>query len=349
MRPGLAFVAALALLASPAAAASRVTTESTARSVCSFTDVETIGESSGVAASSRRDDVVFTHNDSGDSSRFFGIGSDCRLLATYVIPGVDPRDVEGIARAQDSIWLGDIGDNRSRRSSVKVYRVPEPVVETTRGAATVRTLRPDVYTLTYPDGAHDAETLLVSPEGRMWIVTKSFFGDQHVYEAPEPLRPDTATTLEKVATVGPAVGPVTDGDLSADGRRVVLRDYSTAYEWDLDDVDVARAVGRSARRVELPSSPQGEGVGFTRDGSAWWTTSESTGDDSWPLGLVSPDRTADPAETTRGKTESDATGDESTDPDGSDGRPIDAIALAGAVGLVLAAGLLSRRYFLRRP
>ena len=85
-----------------------------------------ITESSGLATSSTGE-LVYTHNDSGDEGRFFAVGPDGRTRTAYVVPGVEPRDWEDMARGPDeqgrsSLWLGDIGDN----NAVRINRLPEP-------------------------------------------------------------------------------------------------------------------------------------------------------------------------------------------------------------------------------
>ena len=46
-------------------------------------------------------------------------------------------------------------------------------------------LRPDgstsIYRLTYPDGPHDAEALLLAPDGTPYVVTKEVLGASGVY------------------------------------------------------------------------------------------------------------------------------------------------------------------------
>ena len=75
------------------------------------------------------------------------------------------------------LYVGDIGDNASRRASIDVYRVPEPRVGAAASAPAAR-LR-----LRYPDGAHDAEALLVDPlRGDLVIVTK-VLGAARAYRA----------------------------------------------------------------------------------------------------------------------------------------------------------------------
>ena len=66
---------------------------------------------------------------------------------------VDPYDAEDLAVGPDgSLWVGDTGDNEQRRSTVALIVVPA------RG-------EPELHRLTYPDGPHDAEALLVDARG----------------------------------------------------------------------------------------------------------------------------------------------------------------------------------------
>jgi hypothetical protein len=238
---------------------------------CGFTDTR-ISESSGAASASWDADVIWTHNDSGDGPRFFAVDTeDCDTLAAYDLTGADAQDWEDMARAGDTLHFGDIGDNRRERRSVTVYSVTEPDRDAAPGAVPVAAHR----VLTYPDGAHDAETLLADPTtGRLVIVTKEAGGTSGVYRAPE-----SGDVLEKVADVTltgitPAERFVTGGDASKD--RLVLRTYLTAAEWDIRPGDsLAAALGRSPVPIALPITPQGEAIAYTADGAGLWTTSEA--------------------------------------------------------------------------
>ena len=85
------------------------------------------------------------------------------------------------------------------------------------------------YELRYPDGGHDAEALLFDrASATIVIVTKSFGGAAHVYVARRPSS-RRVTTLRRTATLD--LGAVTAGDVSADGRTIVLRTYDSAYAW----------------------------------------------------------------------------------------------------------------------
>ncbi|MCU1672363.1 MAG: hypothetical protein JWN77_476 [Frankiales bacterium] len=234
----------------------------------SFADPR-ITESSGLVASTRSD-LLFTHNDSGDTARFFAVDRTGRTRAAYVLRGVQARDWEDISRGPGgTLWLGDIGDNRAvRDKGLLVHRVAEP---SGRASATVT---PTSYRLRYEDGPRDAEALIVSG-GQVLVVEKTLGRRAGVYATSGALRPGGAVNvLRRVAEV--PVPMVTAGDLSPDGRKVVLRNYTAAYEWDVTG-DVLAAFEDEPERVELPPEPQGEGIAYGRDGRTLLTSSEGSG------------------------------------------------------------------------
>jgi hypothetical protein len=228
-----------------------------------------ISESSGLAAGVASD-RLFTHNDSGDTARFFALGPTGRTVATFVLRGVQARDWEDIERGpRRTLWLADIGDNSATRDlGILVHEVPEPTGPSA-------TLTPVSYRLRYEDGPHDAEALLVSPRtGRLLVVTKSLAGGD-VYEAPAALGAGIANVLRRVGHV--PVPEVTAGDVSPDGTHVVLRNYTAAYEWGVQGDDLAGALRGEPVRIPLPSQRQGEGITYSRDGQSLLISSEGAG------------------------------------------------------------------------
>ena len=230
---------------------------------------ERITESSGIVTSSDGR-LLFTHNDSGDSARFFAVDRSGRTRATYVLRGVQARDWEDISRGPGrTLWLGDIGDNRAIRDrGLLVHRVAEP------SGASSATLPSTPYRLRYEDGPRDAEALIVTPRtGLVLVVEKTLGSSAGVYAADLPLRAGGAVNvLRRVAQV--SVPSVTGGDISADGTRLVLRNYSAAYEWEVPDGDVVGALAKEPTRVQLPGSQQGEGIAYGAGAQSLITSTE---------------------------------------------------------------------------
>jgi hypothetical protein len=215
--------------------------------VFSFVD-PSITESSGLVDLGRS---MVTANDSGDAPMLYTVDarSGRTIGRTTYADRVD--DVEALAPGRGpsagSIWVGDIGDNDERRSSVRVYRVVP-------GAGS-RRVRAASYDLVYPDGAHDAESLVVGPRGRMVVITKGLLGGT-VYAAPPVLSTAHPNRLTAVARVGIWA---TDAALFPDSRHVLVRGYGTAAIYTFPGfVPVAP--------LDLPHQRQGEGVSIGDSG-----------------------------------------------------------------------------------
>lgn len=253
----------LAVLGVPAAAGG----DGLGRLTCRLAD-ERVTESSGVASTSWSDDVVWTHNDSGDRPRFFAVETPtCRVRAVYDVTGARAIDWEDMARSGTTLHFADIGDNDARRESVTIYDVPEPIGVDAGGG-----VRPSaVRVLRYPDGAHEAESVFVDPgTGRLAIVTKAFAGDAAVYLAPR----NGNGEVERVGAV--PVNLATGAD--ARPGRIIVRDYLSAYEWNVRPGETLAATLEAAPEpVALPVTGQGEAIAYSRDGSGIWTTSERRG------------------------------------------------------------------------
>lgn len=230
-----------------------------------------ITESSGLATSRLTRGAFFTHNDSGYPARIYLFDRDGADLGAFDVEGARNVDWEDMASAvvdgEPFLFIGDIGDNRERRTSIQIFRVPEP-----RPGARARV--DEAYEVTYPDGAHDAECLLVHPvSGEVTIVTKGFRG-AGIYV----FRPDGTGEypLRKVGELhlgGAIPALVTGGDWSPDGRYVVIRTYFGAYEYAAERGDWFL---QPPVPITLFVEPQGEAIAYTLDGNALVTTSEGS-------------------------------------------------------------------------
>ena len=252
-----------------------------------------IKESSGVAASRRNAKLFWTHNDSGDGPFIYAFDRQGKHRGVWRIAGASAIDWEDIAvgpgpgSRRSYIYIGDIGDNSRKRDEIIVYRVIEPSIAATDSSSTKTNPRntpaADVFRLKYPDGKHDAETLLVHPAtGDLYIVTKVMRAAAGVYKLKAPLPKTNEATLTHVGDIrlpNLMIGFITGGDISPDGKRVVLCDYFGGNELILAE---KKAVGfdpiwnRPPVPITLGSRKQGEAICYRADGAALLVTSEGT-------------------------------------------------------------------------
>ena len=228
-----------------------------------------IVESSGLARSGWTSGVLWTFNDSGGGPVLYATAPSGATIAAYTLTGASAHDWEGMASARSGstryLYVGDIGDNGKKRTTIAVHRVVEP--STLRNGS----LTPTTWTFRYPDGAHNCETLMVQPGTlRIFLVTKDPKGGA-IYEAPAALSTTGVNTLVRLASA-----PVTlsDGAFLDDGR-FVLRGYERAYLY-------AR-VGATPTTFGMPEPGESITPGFTA--GTLYTGSEGKRSKVWRVTL----------------------------------------------------------------
>jgi PKD repeat protein len=231
---------------------------------------------SGIAASRMASGLYWLHQDDDDD--LVVVDSSGTTLSEHELTE-DFDDMEDIAVLVDpttgtsTMFVADIGDNDLVRDEVAVLVVEEP------DPWTDSVLDPLRIELTYPDGPHDAETLLVDPFTMdLFVVTKNQDGDQSVYVKRAPHEDEGPFELEDLGSFS-ELPKATGGDVSADGSRIVVRDYSnTARIWFRDGYEpFEEAFEEDSCDIEIYDDSRGEGAAFTDDGSGIVTVSE--GDD----------------------------------------------------------------------
>ncbi len=288
---------AAVVLGSPLLAAAEVPGATAAPSAsaavtrCQVTDPRLV-ELSGLADVGDRTLAI---SDGGDQVAVYALDAGCAVVDVHSVP-VDPYDPEDMAVGPDgTVWVADTGDNTHSRTTVALHA-----------------LRPDgssaLFRLSYPDGAHDTEALLLAPDATPYLVTKEVLGASSVYRPTGALVDGGTVSLAKVAAVnltltGTPGGPVgragqlliTGGAVARDGKHLTLRTYTDAYVWPLAGSDVAGALEAEAVRVPLPEAPQGEAVSFTSDGQQLVVAGEGSPSPLWVVPVAAAAGSTTPA------------------------------------------------------
>ncbi len=236
-----------------------------------------IQEASGIAASQNHAGVFWVHNDSGDSARIFAVSRTGADLGTWRVPNASALDWEdiaigpGVSPGTTALYIADIGNNSLARTTVVVYRVAEP--DPTTGGGT--TANPEVLRLTYSDGPHNAEALLVDPnDGSIVVVTKESSGNAGIYTATPSW--GSSVVLTRVGQISLGAGTlVTAGDVAPDGKTIALRTYGSLLVFDRPAAtSIATALGGARCLAQVASEQQGEAVAFLADSLGYITVSE---------------------------------------------------------------------------
>ncbi|WP_194776760.1 hypothetical protein [Pararhodonellum marinum] len=233
-----------------------------------------IDEASGLVFSRRHPNRIYTHNDSGGEPVVYVLDEQGKSVSEILLKDTKNRDWEDIAigpgplKETSYVYVGEIGDNNAQYASVKLFRFPEP-----KSLDLDQSVEVETWELTYPDGARDAETLMVDPwNGDIYILSKR----------------DSANTLYKMAAedFGKADVQMQEvmrlpftmsvaGDISANGKQILIKNYWTVFYWERNEGEpVEEALKRKPIQLPYNPEPQGEAIGFHPDGNAFFTLSE---------------------------------------------------------------------------
>ncbi len=244
-----------------------------------------IEESSGLIASRTSPGCYWTHNDAGNEALIYAFDSNGRRRGVWRVSGATSEDWEDISAGPgpkphtNYLYIGDIGDKSVSRSQITIYRIPEPVIPNSDPGATQQTAPAEVFRLTYPDGKHNAEALIVHPSsGRIYIVTKVESGNPGIYAIDAPAGGGNArlTRVGEIDASGLSSGLITGGAISPDGLRVALCNYDQGYEFILPDASAPfdSIWKQPFRSVDLGNRKHGESIAYRLDGKALMATSE---------------------------------------------------------------------------
>lgn len=238
---------------------------------------------SGIVASRKNPGVLWVHNDLS-RPHIHAVSTNGQLLASWSL-GQPVSDLEDIAIGPgpqselEYLYCGDIGDNASVRPAVRVYRAAEPAAYAHQSAKPLARTFPLVegFNLTYPDGSHNAEELMVDPTtGDLFIATKES-NRSRVYRAGRAqLTNGASVTLTLAGDI--VFDIVSAGDILFDGSEIILRQEEFAKVWpraaSQTIAEALTGVAKPAPVIGTPLEPNGEGVCFAGDGLGYYTISE---------------------------------------------------------------------------
>ena len=255
-------------------------------------------EASGLAASGRRDDLLWAHNDGGAKALVHALGVTGETIGQLRIDKVENRDWEDIATFMSDgvsyLVVAEIGDNDARHEASRLYVIEEPAIEL-EDDRKIREPADRVIEFEYPDGPRDAESLAVdATEGRAYVLSKRDLpprlysvpldaapGDRQtarlhgpVHSLPDPPRRD----IELAGITKLWYWQPTAMDFSRDGRHAVILTYEAIYLYRRnDDQTWYQALNTEPFGLSISRIPEAEAVAFAADGLSLFLTVEAKG------------------------------------------------------------------------
>lgn len=232
-----------------------------------------LDEASGIADSKKNPGYLWVQQDSGNPNDIALLSHDGSFLKNINIKTAVNRDWEdmvlanGPAAGIDYIYLADIGDNNFTSTQYYIYRFVEP------GTTADTVSDCDKIAFQYPDGAHDAEAILVDNGTKdIYIITKQD-KPSRIYKLSYPQTIGSVNTAVSIGSL-PFTG-VTGASFSPDGKEIVIKTYTEMYYWKFKKAQTAeQALSETPVKISYQFEPQGEAICFKNDNSGFFTLSE---------------------------------------------------------------------------
>ena len=248
-------------------------------------------EASGIAVATLTADTYFLIDDGTGTDEVVPVGGDGTVRARIAVDGMSADNAEALASGTcgplpppggsgaSCLYVGDIGDNEERREDIAIYRFVEPDLSDPPDGPVAA----DDWRYTYPDGPHNAEALLLAPDGSLLVLTKPGDDDRpHLMYRAEPgggelvlireFRPPETDRSWLTLVTGNVVT-----DAVATPGRVLLLTYDAAHEYVAPDpaADPSAFPDWPQRRLEMPRLIQAEGIAGATDGCGYAVASEA--------------------------------------------------------------------------
>ncbi len=250
-----------------------------------FTKGEALGtvndrlhEASGLIESIANPQRFWTLNDSGNPAEVFLIDQKANIKMVCKLKGVENRDFEDITigagpvEGKNYIYVADIGDNLSRYSTKLIYRFEEPTFSGNKEEFEITNF--DTLRIKLSDRPRDTEAILFDPRLKDIYLVSKLEDSVSLYQIKFPFKNDTLIA-EKLAIL--PLKNITAGNISADGKEVLLKNYKKIYYWRNDQgLPLSQLLLTKPAILPYSKEPQGEAICWAHDGTGYYTLSEKS-------------------------------------------------------------------------
>ncbi len=253
-------------------------------------------ETSGLAPSRLQDDILWSHNDSGDQPTLRAIDSQGKVRAIVTVRGARSVDWEDMASfTLDGVAyliVSDIGDNNAVRTDGMFYVIREPTFTPIEHPQTLFVDIAWQIPLRYPNGPRDCESIAVDVQEEMIYLISKRTKPAVAYRLPLHAPNGDSTAAQRV---GPLAGlrsarglfasmNIPSGkwraqpcafDISADGRAAVVLTYGEVYLYSkTKSMSWSEAFAKEPLVIGSHGLPQAEAICFSNDAREIIVTTE---------------------------------------------------------------------------
>lgn len=241
-------------------------------------------EASGLVASIANPSNYWTLNDSGNGAQIFLINDKAETVLTCTLAGINNRDWEDIAISKEIaeeknyVYVGEIGDNNARYPYKIIYRFAEPKVNPDFiGIDNLVITQFDTLVFKLSDGIRDTEALMIDPISNEFYIVSKREDAVHLYQLSNHF--NSGDTLVAEFKTELPYSYIVAADISSDGKEVLMKDYDHIYYWKkIGQESIPELLKKAPFTLTYEREPQGESIAWQRDGSGFYTLSETLKD-----------------------------------------------------------------------
>ncbi|XP_062595957.1 uncharacterized protein LOC134257346 [Saccostrea cucullata] len=238
---------------------------------------EDLTDASGLAASRKFKNVLYTHNDGNGGPYIYAINATSgALIASLRIANAKNHDWEDIAVGpcgnSSCIYIADSGKKHSTPKNT-IYRVLEPdfIIRN------MDQVLPLDSTARYTWSEKESGTLMVDPKGEVYLIGYICSGrgmisnlPKSAWGSPNPVNIDSSQFLPIHTDHNDPVS----GDISMDGSELLIKSKYHIFYWKIKGGDVLTSM--TATPIEVPYHDEGlgEAICWSVDGQNYYTLPE---------------------------------------------------------------------------
>ncbi len=264
------------------------------RSQCGTAKKSVCAEVSGMACSRTTPGYLWIHGDentSGESGAYIGVraiqpSGTLAMSVSFSNVSEGSRDdwediCTGVYNNKNYVFVGAFGDNEGEyNDNYIIYYFEEPAITSGSKSIAVNYIK-----FGYPDNkAHNTETLMYDNiEQMLYVVDKVKGGVCTLYKLPFATNYGTSvqklTEVQKLGQSGDNFDYCTAGDISPDGKWMIIKNKPFALIWERQgNESLTATVARAPKQIAAyKEEEQGESVAWLND-SIFYTTSDSKSD-----------------------------------------------------------------------
>jgi len=238
---------------------------------------KSINEASGLVASIANPGYLWTHNDGRNPAEVFLINEKAETVMTCKLKNIHNRDWEDITIGPgpeedvNYLYIGDIGDNDAVYPYKILYRIKEPKFS---DSTEIEIDEIDKLVFALPDGKRDSEAIMMDPLTNKFYIFSKREPSIRLYEVKFPAEGDTLKA-EKITKL--PFSRIVAANISSDGSEVLIKDYQYIYYWKRKEKEsIKDLLLRYPVKIYYEPETQGEAIAWKRDGTGFYTLSESS-------------------------------------------------------------------------